>query len=50
LEVPVVEAELRGEQPFAHPHFWAAFILIGDPGTSTRPTEEVSWQQGMDVY
>jgi CHAT domain-containing protein len=33
LEVPVTEAELGGEQPFAHPHFWAAFILIGDPGT-----------------
>ena len=22
----------RGERPFAHPNFWAAFVLIGDPG------------------
>jgi CHAT domain-containing protein len=27
--IPVVPAE---EHPFAHPRYWAAFILIGDPG------------------
>jgi CHAT domain-containing protein len=27
-----VENQLKGQQPFAHPHYWAPFILIGDPG------------------
>jgi CHAT domain-containing protein len=22
----------RGERPFAHPAYWAGFVLIGDPG------------------
>jgi CHAT domain-containing protein len=21
----------KGEQPYAHPYYWAAFVLIGDP-------------------
>ena len=28
LEVPEVKAE---DHPFAHPRYWAAFILTGDP-------------------
>jgi tetratricopeptide (TPR) repeat protein len=25
------DAEVDAERPYAHPHYWAAFILIGDP-------------------
>jgi len=32
LRVPVNADQLSGERPFEHPHFWAAFVLIGDPG------------------
>lgn len=28
VEEPVVK---EGDHPFAHPHFWAAFVLSGDP-------------------
>lgn len=34
-EAPKVADEAAGEsdtdRPFAHPHYWAAFVLIGDP-------------------
>jgi CHAT domain-containing protein len=34
-EVPLLAAKgakvPAGERPYAHPFFWAAFILIGDP-------------------
>jgi CHAT domain-containing protein len=34
-EVPLLAAKEEkvpaGERPYAHPFFWAAFILIGDP-------------------
>src|SRR5207249_3147438 len=36
LGVPVSVGDLQGQQPFEHPHFWSAFILIGDPGTASR--------------
>lgn len=36
LELAVAEGDLREAQPFAHPHFWAAFILIGDAGTAKK--------------
>ena len=22
----------KDEKPYAHPYYWAAFVLIGDPG------------------
>jgi CHAT domain-containing protein len=25
------EAEGKGDQPYAHPYYWAAFVLVGDP-------------------
>jgi CHAT domain-containing protein len=36
LGVPVDAAWVQNqpEHPFAHPYYWAAFILIGDPGLS----------------
>ncbi len=38
LGVPVDAAWVRDqpERPFAHPYYWAAFILIGDPGLVAR--------------
>jgi CHAT domain-containing protein len=32
LGLTITDKELPGARPYAHPHFWAAFILIGDPG------------------
>ncbi len=29
--VPAVPAGLATDRPFAHPYYWAAFILVGDP-------------------
>jgi hypothetical protein len=29
-------AEAGGVRPYAHPHYWAAFILVGDPDSTTR--------------
>jgi CHAT domain-containing protein len=29
--VPQPKDAAKGHKPFAHPHYWAAFILIGDP-------------------
>jgi CHAT domain-containing protein len=37
LELPTLEKELVGARPFAHPHYWAAFILIGDAGRAGVP-------------
>jgi tetratricopeptide (TPR) repeat protein len=28
---PPAPPPAKGERPFAHPHYWAAFVLIGDP-------------------
>jgi CHAT domain-containing protein len=25
------DAEGKGDRPYAHPYYWAAFVLIGDP-------------------
>jgi CHAT domain-containing protein len=38
LGVPADAAwvEQQPERPFAHPYYWAAFILIGDPGLAAR--------------
>jgi CHAT domain-containing protein len=33
------KAALRGVKPYAHPHYWAGFLLIGDPGELTEPGE-----------
>jgi CHAT domain-containing protein len=27
----VKPVELKGDRPFEHPFFWAAFVLIGEP-------------------
>jgi CHAT domain-containing protein len=24
-------AEDRGDRPYAHPYYWSAFVLLGDP-------------------
>jgi CHAT domain-containing protein len=40
LGLAVQPKELPGERPFAHPHFWAAFILIGDPGQASEPAKK----------
>jgi CHAT domain-containing protein len=40
LGLAVPEKELQGARPFAHPHFWAAFILIGDPGRVGEPAKQ----------
>jgi CHAT domain-containing protein len=31
LAVPAVDPRAKDAKPFAHPKYWAAFILIGDP-------------------
>jgi CHAT domain-containing protein len=32
LDVPAAAAKVKAEDlPFAHPRYWAAFILTGDP-------------------
>jgi tetratricopeptide (TPR) repeat protein len=31
LKAPAAEPGQKGAKPFAHPRYWAAFILIGDP-------------------
>jgi CHAT domain-containing protein len=28
---PLVKSPPKDERPFAHPHYWSAFILLGDP-------------------
>lgn len=32
LCLPFEAGQLSGERPFEHPHYWAAFVLIGNPG------------------
>ena len=32
LQIPFEDARLVGDRPFAHPFYWASFILIGVPG------------------
>lgn len=29
------QVDLRGNAKYAHPYYWAAFVLTGDPGFST---------------
>ncbi len=29
--VPIPAAEAKEDRPFAHPYYWAAFVLMGDP-------------------
>jgi CHAT domain-containing protein len=29
---PQSRSEEKGDRPFSHPNYWAAFILVGDPG------------------
>ena len=31
LAPPAVDPQAKDAKPFAHPKYWAAFILIGDP-------------------
>jgi tetratricopeptide (TPR) repeat protein len=31
-ELPAAAAAAKEEKPYAHPYYWAAFVLIGDPG------------------
>jgi CHAT domain-containing protein len=39
----IADAPRRGRKanlrPFAHPHYWSAFVLIGDPGDVSTPPE-----------
>jgi len=30
-KAPITETPAKVSKPFAHPQYWAAFILIGDP-------------------
>ena len=30
-EVPKAEGPDTAQRPFAHPYYWSAFVLIGDP-------------------
>jgi CHAT domain-containing protein len=43
LGVPVdaAWAKQQPERPFEHPYYWAAFILVGDPGLrETQKTDK----------
>lgn len=33
LHVPFNTEQLAGDRPFEHPHYWAAFVLVGDSGS-----------------
>jgi hypothetical protein len=39
-----------GDRPFAHPHFWAAFTLLGDPECPAHRSPWAGCSNGSDSF